>query len=208
MFKNLIPKNVKFFEMFSQCAKILEQGAKILSEMMSAGPAGIEEGARKLERLEHDADVLTHEILIALDKSFITPIDREDIHQLTVALDDCMDYMEAVTERMILYGLTEITPPMKGLVDVLVKQVDELNKVIPLISALKYEKIIPHCIEINRLENLGDRIAREAVAELFKGKKDPLEVMKWRDIYENLETATDMCEHVAGIIEGIVLKHG
>jgi uncharacterized protein Yka (UPF0111/DUF47 family) len=97
---------------------------------------------------------------------------------------------------------------MKGLVDVLVKQVDELNKVIPVISHLKYEKIIPHCIEINRLENLGDRIAREAVAELFKGDRNPLDVMKWRDIYDNLETATDMCEHVAGIIEGIVLKHG
>ncbi len=208
MFKNLIPKNVKFFEMFSQSAKILQEAAKVLSEMMSGGAAGIQSGAARLERLEHDADVLTHEVLIALDKSFITPIDREDIHQLIVALDDCMDYMEAVTERMILYGLTEVTPPMKGLVDVLVKQVEELNKVIPVIAALKYEKIIPHCIEINRLENMGDRIAREAVAELFKGDKNPLDVMKWRDIYDNLETATDMCEHVAGIIEGIVLKHG
>lgn len=208
MFKNLIPKNVKFFEMFGQSAKILEAAANVLSEMMAGGVESIKSGAARLERLEHDADVLTHEILIALDKSFITPIDREDIHQLTVALDDCMDYMEAVTERMILYGLTEITPPMKGLVDVLVKQVAELNKVMPVISLLKYEKIIPHCIEINRLENLGDRIAREAVAELFKGDKNPLDVMKWRDIYDNLETATDMCEHVAGIIEGIVLKHG
>jgi uncharacterized protein len=208
MFKNLIPKNVKFFEMFGQSAKILEAAAKVLSEMMDGGADSIKSGAARLERLEHDADVLTHEILIALDKSFITPIDREDIHQLTVALDDCMDYMEAVTERMILYGLTEITPPMKGLVEVLVKQVAELNKVMPVISLLKYEKIIPHCIEINRLENLGDRIAREAVAELFKGDKNPLDVMKWRDIYDNLETATDMCEHVAGIIEGIVLKHG
>ncbi len=194
--------------MFGQSAKILEAAANVLSEMMAGGVESIKSGAARLERLEHDADVLTHEILIALDKSFITPIDREDIHQLTVALDDCMDYMEAVTERMILYGLTEITPPMKGLVDVLVKQVAELNKVMPVISLLKYEKIIPHCIEINRLENLGDRIAREAVAELFKGDKNPLDVMKWRDIYDNLETATDMCEHVAGIIEGIVLKHG
>ena len=194
--------------MFSHSAKILQEATKVLTEMMDGGAEGIKIGAARLERLEHDADVLTHDILIALDKSFITPIDREDIHQLTVALDDCMDYMEAVTERMILYGLTEITPPMRGLVDVLVKQVGELNKVIPVIEALKYEKIIPHCLEINRLENIGDRIAREAVAELFKGDRNPLEVMKWRDIYENLETATDMCEHVAGIIEGIVLKHG
>jgi uncharacterized protein len=196
MFKKLIPTDAKFFELFSQSAKILEAGAKVMGEMVATGD------------VQADADVLTHEILIRLDKSFITPIDREDIHQLTLALDDCMDFMEAVTEGMMLYGITEITKPMKELVDVLGKQVDELNKVIPVIADLKYEKIIPHCIEINRLENLGDKISREAVANLFKGNPNPLDVMKWRDIYDNLETATDKCEHVAGIIEGIVLKHG
>ena len=208
MFKKLIPTDVKFFEMFAQVAKILQGGAQVMSDMVSGASADVQASAAKLERLEHDADVLTHDILIRLDKSFITPIDREDIHQLTLALDDCMDYMEAVTERMMLYGLTEITKPMKDLVEVIVKQVEELNKVIPVIADLKYEKIIPHCIEINRLENLGDKIAREAVADLFKGTPNPLDVMKWRDIYDNLETATDKCEHVAGIIEGIVLKHG
>ena len=207
MFKKLIPTDAKFFQMFSSSAKILQDAAKVLSELAS-NPDSIKDGASRLERLEHDADVLTHEILIRLDKSFITPIDREDIHHLTLGLDDCMDYMEAVTERMMLYGLTEVTQPMKALIEVLVKQVEELNKVIPVIADLKYEKIIPHCIEINRLENMGDKIAREAVAELFKGDKHPLEVMKWRDIYDNLETATDKCEHVAGLIEGIVLKHG
>jgi uncharacterized protein Yka (UPF0111/DUF47 family) len=208
MFKNLIPTDARFFELFSNAAKILQDGAKVMTDMVSGASADVKGCASRLERLEHDADVLTHEILIRLDKSFITPIDREDIHQLTLGLDDCMDYMEAVTERMMLYGLTEVTPPMKSLVEVIAKQVEELNKVIPLISDLKYEKIIPHCIEINRLENLGDKIAREAVADLFKGSPNPLDVMKWRDIYDNLETATDKCEHVAGIIEGIVLKHG
>ncbi|MEO6095044.1 MAG: DUF47 family protein [Fibrobacteria bacterium] len=208
MFKKLIPTDHKFFDLFSSAAKILQDGAKVMSDMVSGSSADVQASAHKLERLEHDADVLTHDILIRLDKSFITPIDREDIHHLTLGLDDCMDYMEAVTERMMLYGLTQITPPMKALVEVIVKQVEELNKVIPLISDLKYEKIIPHCIEINRLENLADKIAREAVADLFKGDPNPLDVMKWRDIYDNLETATDMCEHVAGIIEGIVLKHG
>jgi predicted phosphate transport protein (TIGR00153 family) len=206
MFKKLIPTDAKFFDLFSQAAKILEAGAKVMAEMVTSGDVAA--CAARLERLEHDADVLTHDILIRLDKSFITPIDREDIHHLTLALDDCMDYMEAVTEGMMLYGITEITKPMKELVEVLGKQIDELNKVIPVIADLKYEKIIPHCIEINRLENLGDKISREAVANLFKGNPNPLDVMKWRDIYDNLETATDKCEHVAGIIEGIVLKHG
>lgn len=208
MFKHLIPSDGKFFEMFSDCAKILQAGAKVMGDMVAETVPDVQSCATRLERLEHDADVLTHEILIRLDKSFITPIDREDIYSLTLALDDCMDYMEAVTERMMLYGLTTVTQPMKDLVEVMAKQVDELNKVIPLIGALKYEKIIPHCIEINRLENLADKIAREAVANLFKGDPNPLDVMKWRDIYDNLETTTDKCEHVAGIIEGIVLKHG
>lgn len=207
MFKKLVPSDAKFFEMFSQSAKILQEAAKVLAET-AADAAKIKSGAVRLERLEHDADELTHAILIRLDKSFITPIDREDIHQLTLALDDCMDYMEAATERMVLYGIGEVTPPLQALAEVLCKQTDELNKVVPLIADLKYEKIIPHCTEINRLENAADKIAREAVAELFKGDKHPLEVMKWRDIYDNLETATDKCEHVAGIIEGIVLKHG
>lgn len=207
MFKKLIPSDGKFFEMWGKGAKILLEGTKVLGEITS-GAESIKNGASLLERLEHDADVLTHEILIRLDKSFITPIDREDIHQLTLALDDCMDFIEAATERMVLYGIVEITPPWKALVEVLVKQAEEINKVIPIIGEFKYEKVIPHLAEINRLENMGDKILRGAYAELFKGDMNPLDVMKWRDIYDNLETATDNCERVAGIIEGIVLKHG
>jgi predicted phosphate transport protein (TIGR00153 family) len=207
MFKKLIPTDEKFFEMWGQGAKIFLEGTRVLAEIAS-GAETIKNGASRLERLEHDADVLTHEILIKLDKSFITPIDREDIHQLTVALDDCMDFVEAATERMVLYGITELTPAWKALVEVLVKQAEELGKVIPIIPEFKYEKVIPHLAEINRLENAGDKILRGAYAELFKGDMNPLDVMKWRDVYDNLETATDNCENVAGIIEGIVLKHG
>jgi uncharacterized protein Yka (UPF0111/DUF47 family) len=119
-----------------------------------------------------------------------------------------MDFMEAATERMVLYGITEITPAWKALAEVLGKQAEEINKVIPIIADFKYEKVIPHCAEINRLENMADKVLRGVYANLFKGDLPPLEVMKWRDIYDNLETATDNCEHVAGIIEGIVLKHG
>ena len=207
MFKKLIPTDAKFFEMWGKGAKILLEGTKVLAAMESSAES-IKEGASRLERLEHDADVLTHEILIKLDKSFITPIDREDIHQLTLALDDCMDFIEAATERMVLYNLAEITPAWKSLVEVLVKQAQEIDKVIPIIAEFKYDKVIPHLAEINRLENSADKVLRGVYAELFNGKMAPLDVMKWRDIYDNLETATDNCERVAGIIEGIVLKHG
>ena len=207
MFSKLIPTDKRFFELFSQSAVLLQQGAEILAQAV-AEPSRAGEFALKLERLEHDGDTLTHQILILLDKSFITPIDREDIHALAQALDDCMDNMELVTERMQLYGLTQPTEPMKQMVDVIRQQAAAIHTVLPLISGFKYEKIIPHCKEINRLENLADKLLRDALADLFQKTADPLLVIKWKDIYDYLETATDTFEDVAGIVERIVLKHG
>ena len=207
MFSKLIPTDKRFFQLFSQSAVFLQQGAEILAQAV-AEPARSGEFALKLERLEHDGDELTHQILILLDKSFITPIDREDIHALAQALDDCMDNMEMVTERMQLYGLTQPTEPMKQMVDVIRQQAAAIHTVLPLISGFKYEKIIPHCQEINRLENLADKLLRDALADLFQKTTDPILVIKWKDIYDFLETATDKFEDVAGIVERIVLKHG
>ena len=207
MLNKLIPTDKRFFALFTQSADLLRQGAEALAQAVE-NPARSGEFALKLERLEHDGDTLTHDILSLLDKSFLTPIDREDIHALVQALDDCLDYMESVTERMQLYGLMQPTEFMKQMVDVIRKQAAEIHILLPLISGFKYEKIIPHCKEINRLENVGDKLLREALADLFKGTTEPLTVMKWKDIYDYLETATDKCEDVAGIVERIVLKHG
>lgn len=206
MFK-LIPTDDAFFTLFQEAAATLLEGSKVLKELVH-NPEKIAINAARLERLEHEADQKTHEILVRLDKSFITPIDREDIHALALALDDCMDFMEAATERMVLYDLTTTTKAMVDLAEILCKQAEEIHTAMPLMKHLKYDQIKPHLIETNRLENAGDKIARQAVADLFRGGKDALEVMKWRDIYEYLETATDKCEHVAGIMEGILLKHG
>lgn len=203
---SLIPKDMKFFEMFEKSAMNLLKGAQILKEISSDFKT-LTENAAKLERVEHDGDQITHDIMEKLNKTFITPIDREDIHELTTALDDVMDFIEAATERMILYKIQLPTIEMKEMADVILKQVEQINYVIPRLKELKHAKIMEHCIEINRLENEGDEILREAVAKLFEKKADPLEVIKWRDIYEYLETATDKCEDVAVIIEGICLKH-
>lgn len=203
---NLIPKETKFFDMFEKSAQNLLRGAKVLKELCD-NFSTLNENAAKLERLEHDSDQITHEIIEKLNTTFITPIDREDIHELTAALDDVMDFIEAATERMILYKIKSPLPELKQIAEVILKQVEEINNVIPRLKSLKHAHIMKHCIEINRLENEGDRILREAVAKLFDEKKDPLEVIKWRDIYDYLETATDKCEDVAVIIEGIVLKH-
>ena len=203
---SLIPKEVKFFDMFVKSAENLLRGAKLLKEI-SNDFGSLAEDAAKLERLEHDSDQITHEIMEKLNTTFVTPLDREDIHELTAALDDAMDFIEAATERLVLYKLKAPTPEMKEMAGVILRQAEEINYVMPKIKELKHAQVMEHCIEINRLENEGDRIQREAVAKLFNDKTDVLEVIKWRDIYEYLETATDKCEDIAVIIEGIVLKH-
>lgn len=207
MFNKLIPTNNRFYEMFEKSAAILEQGAAMLAESV-AHPERAAECAHKLERIEHDGDALTHDLLIMLDKSFITPIDREDIHELAQALDDCLDTIESVTERMQLYQLSTPTDHVKQLVSIVRQQAIQIQAMMPLIPGFKYEKVIPYCKEISRLENVADKIGREALGMLFRGSADPLTVMKWKDIYDYLETATDKCEDVAGIVERIVLKHG
>ena len=207
MLNKLIPTNNRFFEMFEQSAALLELGAATLAESV-AHPEHAVACAQRLAQIEHDGDTLTHDMLVLLDKSFITPIDREDIHELAQALDDCLDSIESVTDRMQLYQLSEPTDPVKQLVSVIRQQAIQIQSMIPLIPGFKYEKVIPYCKEISRLESVADKVARDALGALFRGSADPLTVMKWKDIYDYLETATDKCEDVAGIVERIVLKHG
>jgi len=202
----LIPREVQFFELFEKSAQILLEGGKLLEEVV-ADFQDFPAKAHRMERLEHDADQVTHEIMANLNRTFITPIDREDIHQLATSLDDVMDLIEAVTERLMLYKVKQLTPQFKAIAEVISKQVHEIHLMIPRLRALRHADILVHCIEINRLENEGDQALRTAVAELFDKGGDPLEVMKWRELYDLLETATDKCEDVAVVVEGIFLKN-
>ena len=207
MFDKLIPNNNQFYKLFEQSAGYLEQGAATLTEAV-ANPEEGKKYADRLVQIEHDGDELTHNILIALDKSFITPIDREDIHELVQALDDCLDTIESVTERMQLYKITTQNDAVQQLASIIRQQAIQIQAMMPLIPGFKYEKVIPYCKEISRLESVADKVARDALGALFSGSIDPLTVMKWKDIYDYLETATDKCKTVAGIVERIVLKHG
>ena len=202
----LIPKEVQFFEQFERSAKLLLTAGQLLQETVSDFQ-DLPAKAHRMERLEHEADQVTHEIMAKLNRTFITPIDREDIHQLATALDDVMDFIEGVTEHLILYKVKAIPPRFQALAKVVLRQVEEINRMIPRLTDLRHAEILDHCIEINRQENEGDRILREAVAELFDKGGDPLEVMKWRELYAMLETATDKCEDVAIVLEGIFLKN-
>jgi predicted phosphate transport protein (TIGR00153 family) len=209
MFGRFLPKEKSFFDFFEQHARLTVEGAHELVAMVADG-ARIEARAKRISDIEHETDVITHRCVEALHKTFITPIDRDSIHRLITRMDDIMDYVEAAAERIALYELTSMTTGVQELADVLHRATQKVEEASQGLRDLKNpQRILALSIEINRLENEGDAILRRAVARLFKEEaKDPILVIKWKEIYENLEMATDRCEDVANIIEGVVLEHG
>ncbi len=211
MFSRLLPRETSFFDFFEQHADVLVRGTQAFAGLFEPG-ADIAAITKQVRALEHEADQITHKCVEALHKTFITPIDRDDIHRLITRLDDVMDYIEAAAERITLYEITEMTPDARALADVLVRAAKDVQIALRGLRNLKDSKLIlQKCIDINRLENEADDILRAAVARLFKDVKDAkdvVNVIKWKEIYENLENATDRCEDVANTIEGVVLEHG
>jgi predicted phosphate transport protein (TIGR00153 family) len=207
MFGRLLPRETSFFDFFERhAAKTVEGTKEFLS--LATTSANIPAKAKRIKEIEHETDVITHHCVEALHKTFITPIERDDIYRLIGRMDDIMDYVEAASERIALYELTVMTPEVKDLADVLVRSAESVEHALKGLRDMKNaEEIIKHCIDVNRLENEGDAILRSAVARLFKVEKDPINVIKWKEVYENLENATDRCEDVANIIEGVVLEH-
>ncbi len=200
----LIPREEKFFDLFEEAAQNIFRGAGILKSMMDSYDRP-QVNAEELRDLEHEGDRITHEIVRKLNQTFITPIDREDIYALTSALDDIMDLIEAAADRMVLYRIERPTPEAKNLGNIIYNSAKEVQKAIGLLRG--WDHIYDYCVEINRLENDADRVTRDAIARLFQGDYSPFDVIKWKEIYETLETATDKCEDVANIIESVSLKH-
>lgn len=208
MFGRFLPKETSFFDFFEQHAALTVEGTKEFLSMVSTG-ANIETKAKRIADIEHETDVITHRCVEALHKTFITPIDRDDIHRLITKMDDIMDFVEAAAERIALYEITVMTGEVRDLADVLVRASEQVEQASRCLRNLKDpQTILKLCVDINRLENEGDQILRRAVAKLFRENSgDPITVIKWKEIYENLEAATDRCEDVANIIEGVVLEH-
>jgi predicted phosphate transport protein (TIGR00153 family) len=208
MFGRFLPKETSFFDFFEQHAALTVEGTKEFLSMVSTG-ANIAAKARRIADIEHETDVITHRCVEALHKTFITPIDRNDIHRLITRMDDIMDFVEAAAERIALYEITVMTAEVRDLADVLVRASEQVALAAHGLRNLKDpQTILKLCVDINRLENEGDQILRRAVAKLFRESAgDAINVIKWKEIYENLETATDRCEDVANIIEGVVLEH-
>jgi len=201
----LIPKNVHFFEYFDRAANNTLKGARLLDEIMATA-GNIEEKVKLMKEIEHDGDKITHDTVHTLNKTFVTPIDREDIHALICALDDSMDLIDSIASRYLLYKLSSPQPPVKELCRILFKSAEETVRAVSYLE--KFDPTIHHiCIEINSLENEADRITRYAIAALFEELTDPFALIKWKEIYETFEDAADKFEDIANILEGIIVKH-
>jgi len=206
MFGRLLPRETSFFDFFERHAAMTVVGVEELLGLATTG-ANIAARAKRIKEIEHECDTITHHCVEALHKTFITPIERDDIYRLISKMDDIMDFVEAAAERIALYKLTVMPSDLRDLADVLLRASKELEQALKLLRNLQNaEAITKKCIDINRLENEADAILRAAVARLFDEEKDVLTVIKWKEIYENLENATDRCEDVANIIEGVVLE--
>lgn len=203
----LLPKQESFFDLFEKQVKMVDEGAKTLSDLMSHY-ANVEDVAFKLKTLEHDADELAHEIIRKLNTTFVTPLDREDIHALASALDDILDYIEAAVDRMLLYEIDKPTESATKLAKILAEATEVIVQAVSHLRDMRdNEPIREACVAVNRLENRGDQTNRAALAELFQMHDRPMEALKWREIYDHIETAIDKCEDVADILESTVLKN-
>jgi hypothetical protein len=204
LLKRILPHEKTFFEMFNRQAENVHNGALALVEMLENfdNPAV---GADKVESFEHVGDNITHDIMTRLNQTFITPFDREDIHELASKIDDVIDLMDAAAMRLVTYRIKTLRP---GVLDMAKTVRDATVQIVAALKVLeKQDHILDHCIEINRLENQGDHQCRDLIADLFDQEKDPVEVIKWKEIIETLEFATDKCEDVANVIETVTLKN-
>jgi hypothetical protein len=202
-----MPREPKFFDLFERSVANVATAARLLADLFEDYTKLPQKVARMTE-LEHVGDAITHQIMEQLHRTFVTPLDREDIALLTERLDDMMDFMEDAANAMLLYRIEQPTIRAQEMASILVTMTDELAIAVPhLRNRSKMKEILEHCVEINRLENEADAVVRFALAELFDGIPI-IEVIKWREIYEHLETAVDKGEDVANVLEGVVLKHG
>jgi uncharacterized protein Yka (UPF0111/DUF47 family) len=208
MFARLFPSEGKiFFDLFERHAEKTVEAARLLQAMLGR-PGDLADQARRIKELEHEGDVITHRAVEILHRTFVTPIDRGDIHRLISRLDDVLDLVDATSERVWLYGIQASDRDACDLAATLVSAVVEVSRAMVGLRDLKNrDAILQVCMEINRYENEGDTLLRRAVARLFQESKDPLLVIKWKDIYEFLEDAIDRCEDIANVVEGVALEY-
>jgi predicted phosphate transport protein (TIGR00153 family) len=204
---SFIPQDGRFFILFEESAHNAVEVATKLKELLYDW-TNVEDKIATIADLEHKGDNITHHIAEQLHRTFVTPFDREDIAMLSHTLDDVTDFIHSAADAMLLYRVSEPTQRAKELADVIVEITVEVERAVAILNKkLDQRQMLKHCVEINRLENVADRIYRSALAELFANAPDVVYIMKWREIYEHMETATDRCEDVANVLEGVAIKY-
>ena len=202
---NFLPREEQYFDLFIQMTRYISDAARELKEMLADKNHDFEEYAQRIKGLEHACDELTHNISTRLNKSFITPFDREDIYTMSTALDDIVDLIDDAARAIIIFDVREITSHARSFADVIVRMAEQLQEIVATLQ--KPKNVTQRLVEIHRLEHEGDDIYHAAIAELFHGSHDALTVLKWKEVYEKLEAAVDRCENVANIIESVIIKH-
>ena len=200
----LFPRDENFFGLFSRQGALVREGCEMLHEMLEKFD-DLEERAKRLKDVEHRGDLVTHEIFERLNKTFITPLEREDIHALASGLDDVLDSVEAIGHRLVTFNIKATTPEAVQLGKILVDCGEQIEKAVG--SLKDFKNVMAFAIELNRLENEADLVSRQVVADLFSGKHDVMDVLRWKEIYGRLESAADQAEDVANTIESIVIKN-
>jgi len=201
----LIPREEKFYTDFQALADELKRGARLLEEMLAPNRPAWDK-ADEIKEIEHKCDALTHEIIQRLNRTFVTPLDREDIFNLARSLDDVMDAIDAVASLVRLYRLDSVRVGARELARIVTASTDQVRLAVGAMQ--EHKGLMPHAIEVNRLENEADRVHHQAVSKLFEEERDPLTIMKWKETFDFLEDASDRCEDVANVIEGVMVKHG
>jgi uncharacterized protein len=202
---NFLPREEQYFDLFIQMTVYISSAARELKEMLADKNHDYEEYAQRIKGLEHACDELTHTVSMRLNKSFITPFDREDIYMMSTALDDIVDLIDDAARAIIIFDVHEITDYARDFADVIVRMAEQLNEIVAMLR--KPKNVTQKLVEIHRLENEGDDLYHAAIAELFHESHDALTVVKWKEVYEKLEAAVDRCENVANIIESVIIKH-
>jgi uncharacterized protein len=201
----LLPRQEKFFDSFLNQVRLISEASRLLAEAVKEGNSHLSRAAVRIQQLEHEGDEIIHDTFTRLNQTFITPLDPEDIHSLASRLDDVLDGIEDAAYRMVAYRLEPIPPVVVELCEVVHDSAKSLEKAFEKLD--KDEKLLDDCIEVNRLEDYADLLVRRAVSELFQQEKDPIALIKKKEIYEFLEDTTDRCEDVADVLQNVVVKN-
>ena len=201
----LLPRNEDFFTLFGEVARRNTEAAKLLRDLFDASPDRRGPIVEAIKRLEHEADTFTHEVVNRLDRTFITPLDREDIHKLASDLDDVMDVMDGTARRSQIFRLGVAPEGVKRMLEVIQRMVTVLGEGVDRLK--KGDDVIKYCIEAKKLEEEGDSIYHESLGQLFERERDAIELIRWKEIYDNLERTLDQAEDVANVLESITIKH-